>query len=278
MRRVMLCIAVLSTLTVQGLAQQPASSPTFDVVSVKPNPNPERGGAISPVGSQFRTINIPLRIIITYAYNVRDVELVNAPGWTSAEKFDITATYSGAQSPTLDEARLMVQRVLAERFGLRAHRETRDMPIYRLVKARDDGRLGPNLVPSNVDCVKWLAEEKSQIIGTPPIGPGGARPACLLVGNRNYVLAGTKPIRDLARSLESVVNRTVVDASGLTGNFDMDLQWTPAPGLDVQANIVSGDTASLFTAIQEQLGLKLESARGPVEVLVIDSVERPTPN
>jgi uncharacterized protein (TIGR03435 family) len=205
---------------------------------------------------------------------------LDAPGWTSAERFDITATYSGAKSPTLDEARLMVQRVLAERFALHAHRETRDMPIYRLVKARDDGRLGLNLVPSDLDCVKWLADKKPQIIGTPPVGPGGARPACMSVTQRNFIAAGTKPITDLARGLESIVGRRVVDATGLTGNFDITLMWTPTPGLDVQPNAPTGgaDTVSLFAAVQEQLGLKLEPARGPVDVVVIDSVERPTPD
>jgi uncharacterized protein (TIGR03435 family) len=118
----LLTIAVVSIFTGASVAQQPSPSPAFDVVSVKRNTSQEQGGAISPVGSQFRTFNIPLRIIITYAYNVRDLELVDAPGWTSAERFDITATYSGAKSPTQDEARLMVQRVLAERFALHCAR------------------------------------------------------------------------------------------------------------------------------------------------------------
>ena len=280
MRRVLPTIAVLYLLSPTAQAQQPAS-PAFEVVSIKPNTALDRSGMISsPLGTQFRVSNIALRMIITYAYDLRDLDLVDAPGWTSAEKFDITATYPATASHTLEEAQLMMQRVLSERFGLRVHRETRELPIYRLVKARDDGKLGPNLVPSDVDCVKWLAEKKSQIIGTPPIGPGGARPACLMVPSRTYLLAGTKSVSDLARALETIVDRNVFDATGITGNFDMTLLWTATPGLDGQPSAVANntDSVSLFTALQEQLGLKLEPARGPGEVLVIDSVQRPTPN
>lgn len=173
----------------------------------------------------------------------------------------------------------MVKAALAQRFELRTQRETRELPIYRLVKARQDSRLGPNLVPSDVDCAQWIADKKPQFIGNPPIGPNGAKPACLIVTNRTFVVAGTKPIREMALGLEGVVGRRVVDATGLTGNFDITLQWTPTPGLDAQpagTPTVTDDGASLFTAIEEQLGLKLESARGPVDVLVVDDVRRPT--
>ncbi|HVG54849.1 MAG TPA: TIGR03435 family protein [Vicinamibacterales bacterium] len=253
-------------------ARQP--TPAFEVVSVKPNGAFDQAGIISaPTGSQFRVQNVVLRQIINYAYNLREIELVNAPGWTSAESFDITGTYPATTKPTLEIARLMLQRVLADRFQLRAHRESRELPIYRLVKAREDGRLGPNLTPSDVDCVKWLADKKPQIIGTPPIGPGGARLACAMVTQRNYIMGSTKTMRELALGLEGIVERRVVDATGLTGNFDITVQWTP--GLNT---VAAGDAISVFTALQDQLGLKLESARGPVDVLVVDSVQRPTPD
>ena len=281
MRRVMPAIVVLCVLSVAALAQQPTSSPAFQVISIKPNTALDRGGMISsPAGTQFRVSNIALRMIITYAYNLRDMELVDAPGWIASERFDVTATYPATAAHTVEEARLMMQRLLAERFGLRVHRETRELPIYRLVKARDDGKLGPRLVPSDVDCVKWLADKKPQIIGTPPIGPTGARPACMFVTQRNFIVAGTRTVAELARGLESVVARPVVDATGLSGNYNIELLWTPTPGLDVQpaAGAAGDDTVSLFTALQEQLGLKLEPSRGPVTVVVVDSVERPTPN
>jgi uncharacterized protein (TIGR03435 family) len=166
----------------------------FEVVSIKPSTVREGSRMIVAAGSQFRVVNLPLKTIINYAYDLRDIEVVDAPAWTTAENFDITATYPAGPAPSPDDRRSMLQHVLAERFGLRVRRETRELPIYRLVKARDDGRLGPALRPSAVDCVKWLAEKKPQIVGTGPVGPSGAKPACMMVTNRNYIVAGTKPI------------------------------------------------------------------------------------
>jgi uncharacterized protein (TIGR03435 family) len=264
-------------LTCAAAAQDSALA--FEVVSVKPNTGLNGGGMISsPRSGQFRVVNVSLRAIINYAYNLRDIELVGGPGWPSTERYDITATYPADASHTVDEVRGMLKRVLADRFGLCVRRETRELPIYRLLKARDDGRLGPGLTASDVDCAKWIADKKPQLIGTPPIGPNGARPACLFVTNRNFIMAGTKPLRDLALGLESIVGRPVVDATGLAGNFDILVQWSPVPGLDGRPNTpvpVSGDDVSVFTALQEQLGVKLESSRGPVDVMVIDAVRRP---
>ena len=135
---------------------------------------------------------------------------------------------------------------------------------------------------SEVDCEKWLAEKRPQLGagGPSPVAPGGARPACMMTTTRQCLTAGTKTIQNLSVSLLSLVGRPVVDRTGLSGTFNMDLQWTsgvaPAP--------TSGNTpppdegASIFTALQEQLGLRLEPARGPFEILVIDSVQRPTPD
>jgi uncharacterized protein (TIGR03435 family) len=256
-----------------------AASPAFEVVSVKPNEVVGESGVITgPAASPFRVVNVTLHAIIRYAYDLRDSQLLDSPDWTRAERFDITATYPTTATRSADGARLMLQRALAERFGLRVRRERRELPVYRLVTARGDGRLGRLLVRSDVDCVQWLADKKSQFIGTPPIRPGGARPACLIVAQRNYIVAGTKPVADLARALESIVSRPVIDATGLAGNFDIELQWTSAPGLDPGSTTSSDSDVTVFTALQEQLGLKLEPGRAPVDTLVVESVSRPTPN
>ena len=257
-----------------------AQQPTFDVVSIRPNNALDRSGMISsPAAGQFHISNLPARAIVNYAYDLRDLELVDAPEWTRTERFDLAATYAGNAPRTSDEVHRMLQAALADRFQLRVHRETRELPIYRLTKAREDGRLGPQLQSSDVDCAQWLADKKPQFIGTPPIGPTGARPACLMVAQRAFIVAGTKPLPQLALALESIVGRRVVDATGLPGNFDLVLQWTPTPGLDGTSTAASSDdTLSVFTALQEQLGLKLEPARGPVDVLVVDHIERPTEN
>jgi uncharacterized protein (TIGR03435 family) len=275
--RAALLLAVLASSSVPLLSQ----TLQFEAVSVKPNKAIDGGGMISPpTGSQLRVINVPLRTIINYSYNRRALQVVDAPEWTTSERFDITATYPMGASHTVEEARAMLQNVLARRFGLRVHSDTRELPIYRLMLARQDRRLGPNLTASDVDCVKYLADKNPQIIGTPPVGPGGARPACMMVQNRTYIMAGTRSMQELALALESVAGRRIVDDTQLSGNFDINVQWTLTPGLDIQT--IGSDTAagtlSLFTALQEQLGLKLEPSRGRVEVLVVDHVERPTEN
>jgi uncharacterized protein (TIGR03435 family) len=274
------CAVVLGSAPHPAPAQSPVGA-EFEVVSVKPNTSIGEGGFITGFGNpQFRVRNISLRAIIIYAYDLRDVQLVDAPEWTRSARFDISATYPQGADPQT-QMRPMLQRVLAERFNLRVRRETRELPMYRLVMARQDRKLGPNLVPSDVDCAKWLAENRPQIIGTPPIGPAGARPACMTVTQRNFILAGTKPMADLARSLESIVARSVVDATALSGNFNIDLEWTPSAGLDAAGNTSAAardSGLSVFTALQEQLGLKLEPARGPVDALVVESVERPAPD
>ena len=270
------CGLLMSPMT----AGQTSGAPRFEVVSVRENRSVGQGGAMSALtGSQFTTTNIPLRMIILSAYEIRDVQLHDAPAWTRSARFDIAAKFpDGPLTPA--ERRAMLRQLLVDQFRLVAHREIRDVPIYRLVAAREDRGPGPKLVPSDVDCEKWLAEKKSQIIGRSPIGPAGARPACLMVAQRNYILAGTRSTAQLARALESIVGRSVVEATGFHGNFDMDLQWVPEPGVDASflgPDIVApAASGSIFTALQEQLGLRLEPARGPVDVLVVESIGRPS--
>jgi uncharacterized protein (TIGR03435 family) len=269
---------IAAALTGTLRAQAPAL-PAFDVVSVRPNTSIGGGGSISgPSGSQFRVVNVALRQIVIYAYDLRDVELVDIPEWTRTARFDIAATYPEGAVPAV-QYRLMIQKLLADRFQLQVRNERRDLPVYTLTIARPDKRLGPSLVPSDVDCTRWLAEKRPQFIGTPPIGPGGARPACLMVTQRNYIVGGTRTIAALARGLESAVGRPVIDETGLSGTFDIALQWTPEPGIDVQpATTPTAEGASLFTAIQEQLGLALKSARAVVPVVAVGRIERPAPD
>jgi uncharacterized protein (TIGR03435 family) len=179
------------------------------------------------------------------------------------------------------------------------HHETRELPLYVLALARNDGRLGPQIKPSAVDCAAMRGARAggpgpgpegrggNTAVGFGPSGPGD-RPACgtrMMPGN---VSAGSITIPTLASILSTSTNRTIVDKTGLTGSYDLDLRWTPdqmpqgfggapppgAPGLPP----IDPNGPSIFTAVQEQLGLKLESQKGPVDVLVIDKVEPPTPD
>ena len=171
----------------------------------------------------------------------------------------------------------MLRALLAERFKLVVHRETRDLPIYVLVMARKDGRLGPRLRPSNVDCS-----------ATPSPAAGGfvAEPCKGLRNVPGKATGRAVTIQTLARLMSGWVDdhRPVEDRTGLTGNFDIDLDWTPdrplpPPPADAPAlPQVDANGAGLFTALQEQLGLKVESAKNSIATLVVDHAEDPTEN
>lgn len=222
----------------------------------------------------MRIANVNLKAIIRFAYQLGEHQLVDAPEWTGRTKFDIAAVYP----PNTDPARerfAMLRTLLEDRFRLRSHRETREVAVYRIVLDRADGRLGSQLVPSSRDCARWFAEgQPNWPVRKSLVTPTGDRRPCSLEGAPRFISGGTQPISALADMLGVRLQRPVVDATGLSGNFDIDLQWTPDPALP--PGVV--DSGAMFTAIREQLGLRLQPARAPLDVLVIDSVERPTPN
>jgi uncharacterized protein (TIGR03435 family) len=179
----------------------------------------------------------------------------------------------------------MVRTLLEDRFKLAVHDETRELPIYALTLARGNGRLGPKLVRSDVDCDKALAELADSLrkTGRLPPGPTGQAPPCSTGGPpgkfqgnditmQMFADVLTASVNRARGGVSPSVNRVVVDRTGLEGAFDLNLEWTP----DEMSPDASG--GSIFTALQEQLGLKLEPTRGAVEVLVIDHAELPTPD
>lgn len=280
------------------------SAPSFEVASVKANVSggPEAGWGAPPAGGRVVIRNLPLRTIISWAYQlgVGDDRLIGLPDWTRTEKFDIVAKAPegvqvggllrvGPAAPGL----LMMRTLLAERFQLEIHTETRELPIYALKTANADGRLGTKLVPSEIDCDRFNAEVRAGRAGAPPPTPGAVGP-CRMWNFRNRIAYGSQPLAALTDYLSGFMRRVVVDHTGLTGRFDFELIWTPdqLPPADSPDRIAVGGVdidltggvnvdpngAALLTALREQLGLKLESARAPVEVFVIDRVERPTPD
>jgi uncharacterized protein (TIGR03435 family) len=278
-----LTIAVLCALTVAGAAEKLPVPPTpqadpkaavFEVASVKPNTS---GSGSMSMGSQpgggFRAVNSPLRSLIQTAFGVRDSELVGAPDWISSERFDVTAR--AATELTREAQSSALQTLLRERFKLTAHRDTREVPVYLLVLARGDRRLGPGLRPSQIDC-----SPQARAARPPSSGAGAAvgqaagpatRPECGSFSAGPTLTSGGVTLAQLAVSLSRQTDRPVLDRTGLTGSFDVDLKWS-------NQTKVTDDGPSFFTAVQEQLGLRLEAGRGPQEILVIDSVERPTPD
>ena len=256
MNRFVFCVLVGITATLA--AQQPA--PAFDVVSVKANRSGDAEGSIGPRPGGYAMTNVPLRLLIIRAYELRAFQVAGGPGWIDGERFDVTARAADGTAP--NQVYPMLRRMLAERFKLVAHTEKREQPVYALLIARADGRLGSNLKASTLDCSKSDASEQCSMGGS-------------FTGSGGNLKGVGQPLSVLATHLSTAVDRIVQDRTGLAGGFDFELAWSgglkPAPG-------APGEPPSVFTALQEQLGLRLEPARGPVDVLVIDSVERPTPD
>ena len=249
---------------------------SFEVASVKPNKSGETTSFLTPrPGGNFAVGNMTLRGLIMFAYGIQGFQLVGAPDWAATERFDITAKAAADVPPTpmgqTSPEALMLRSLLEDRFRLSAHRETRDLPIYALVLARADGRLGPRLRQTTSDDCKKRFEAAGKA-GNTPVPPGG--PVCGMrpLGS-DELAAAALPMNEFARFLNVESGRTVVDRTGLTGVWDFDLKWSRpnAPNPDP-------DRPSIFTALQEQLGLRLDATTGPVEVLVIDRLERLIPD
>jgi bla regulator protein blaR1 len=281
-----LTLAAILVLWAPGhlIAQAPAPL-SFEVASVKPNQGdgPTESG-VQP-GGRVSMINVPLRMLIRSAYQVQDEQIVEAPNWITSEHFDVVAKAPGDVSPPTPgnpgPVQLMMRTLLAERFRLAVHRETRESPAFALVLARRDGKPGPRLQRSTTDCAAMAATRGRN--GGPPTPGASERPQCGIRAAGGQMLAGGQPLSQLTTILSQIVQRVVIDRSGLTGNFDFDLRWSPDRTPQNPPGTTSVPTSdpnapSIFTALQEQLGLKLESVKNAVEVLVIDHVERPSPD
>jgi bla regulator protein BlaR1 len=265
------------------LAQTAAAPlPAFEAASVKRNTSGESGGSFGSRGSQLVVVNNTLFNIIRNAWGIQGNQILGGPDWirSDGERFDITAKAPDGATPP--QMLLMMQALLADRFKLKVHRETKDVQIYALVMARADRKLGPQIAAAAFDCNALRAAIARGERPTPP-QPNGDRPACGARTVPGRFLVGGYPMADFARNLSGFVGgRPVVDRTGLTGIYDLELTWTPeAPPAGRDGGLPPGvdpNGPSVFTALQEQLGLKLEATTGPVEVLVIDSADRPTPN
>jgi uncharacterized protein (TIGR03435 family) len=249
-------------------------------------------GSDSCLGGRYTATGINVRSLISTAYGtpqpIATAQIIGGPGWINTDRFDIVAKAEGDVQPGQNGViPLMIRAMLADRFKLVVHMESRELPIYALVKARRDGKLGPKLGPAAEDCAAIAAARGrggAPAPGGPAPGPGpGGRPACGMMAGPANLAAGGASMTLLATLLSGRVQRIVVDRTGLTGNFDIDLTWTPdqisqGPGGASPPGVPPLDPngPSIFTAVQEQLGLKLESSKGPVDVVVIDSVDHPT--
>ena len=251
-------------------AQSPAGTPKFEVASIKRNVSGDPGRFIRPSGGRLSISNMTLKNLITIAYEVRPFQLSGGPSWTDSESYDIEAKPEGNATPKQMDGP-MLQALLEDRFKLQVRHDTKDLPIYVLTV----GKSGSKLLPSaEKECVPFDP-------GNPPLPSQGKNPSdvCGYLGlGRGSLSARQVSTADLAMAFSQLLGRSVVDKTGLTGKVDAHLTFDPV--ITANSTEPSTDPAlpSIFTAVQEQLGLKLESARGQVDVLVIDSAERPTEN
>jgi uncharacterized protein (TIGR03435 family) len=223
-------------------------------------------------------------MLIRFAYDVPDFLIFGGPNWLNSERFDVAA--KAETDASLHQKRLMLRRLLAERFKLAVHLEARDLPIYALVTPRNDRRVGPQLRRAEADCA---SAEESLLGGIGP-SPAGGPPGCGYFGfspdtkfseGRGGLAFRGLTMAALAKVFVPILRRSVRDSTGLDGYFDGDFDFVaevplppPPPGMPNPFDVPLG---SVFTVFPQQLGLKLESSRGPVDVLVIDHVEHPTP-
>ena len=256
-------------------AQQPA--PRFEVASVRPNTSGDRAQSNQIGKGSVVMTNSRMLAVIAGAHGVRPDRIVGSPEWFDRERFDIIAR-APADAPD-NLLRPMLRTLLAERFRFVAHTEVREVPMYALIVDRGDGRLGPNLLAST-QCDDALGPRAGD--AALPIGKRPCRVVTGSDGRGAYITGGARTVAALVDALQlpgglqELVGRPVVDRTSLTGTYDFYLRFAPA-GLSAAPPDTS-NLPSIFTALQEQLGLKLEAARGSVEFLVIDSVGQPTAN
>jgi uncharacterized protein (TIGR03435 family) len=288
--RSLTALSALVIATAHLFAQAPQS---FDVVSIKPRIAvvPLRVGI--PTAAQvlagappdrFDRPDTSLWSLITEAYERFPFEVVGGPDWMRSKSWEVSARASAPVSRTV--MRELVRRMLEDRFALKAHVETRgDQPVFRLTLARSDGRLGPKIKQAAMDCRPFLtgarpmAESPKDAAGFPSCSEGVRRePADLTIANGVLTprLNG-QPLAGLVRRLEAMFRRHVIDDTGLRGLYDIEFSY-PGNAVQQAPGTNTDDVPSLSTLLQEQLGMRLVGARGPAEVLVIDSAQEPTPN
>jgi uncharacterized protein (TIGR03435 family) len=290
-------------------AQAPAAPPaaaTFEVASIKPSPPGDPSNPLSMVpiaapqpGGRFKATNVPLKMLIGLAFDFQDFNnrVTGGPPALMDTRFDITALAAGGA--TLSQKALMppLRNLLIERFKLKTHTEPREMQVYDLVMARSDGRLGPDLKPSTSDCSRAdeLNAARAEALTRGDLSGVVAKPGEVLTctispnvagGPANISVHGDgQEIKQLIALLTQLTGRPIRDKTGLAGRYDFDMKLdlqtllTMARGMGMpvpaSVNLPQSDGSSLMTALNEQLGLKLDSVRAPIDVLVVDSAEAP---
>jgi len=278
------CVAVAVPVLGQGSVTS-VKTLSFDVVTIKPNKSGGNMVRMQNMADRFSATGISVKSLIQNAYGIKTGELISGvPGWADSERFDVEAKMDEESMLALkklppeqaeEQRRLMTQAMLAERFGLKVHKESKEVPIYALVIAKGGSKLKEadpnNTYPNGVK------------------GPDGVSRGGMMMVRNGMLTAQGIPISNLVGNLSGQVHRIVVDKTGLTGKYDVTLQWAPdeiqgamgstgGPEGQPGAAPPAASGPSIFTALQEQLGLKLESSKGPADLIVVDHVEMPSEN
>ena len=309
MRKLTLALIGISFAAIGVRAQEKAAqaAPAFEVASVKPS-NPSSSGPIGMLpmvmpapNGRLTATNVPLRLLVRMAYGVQDFQIEGGPSWQLSQRFDITAKAEDGSPATMVAMLPMLKSLLADRFKLKVHTETKEMTVSSLVIASEDGKLGPKLKPTSSDCSNAQAENEKLAEAVAKGGPGalagilpkpGETRKCAMMptmGPDGFGMrADGQPLTVIAQLLTQATGRIVTDKTGLMGLYDWEIKFDPQIMLQIAsqvgvnlpagANLPASDSPSLLTALREDLGLKLNSERGPVEVIVIDSAEMPEAN
>jgi uncharacterized protein (TIGR03435 family) len=260
---------IVCAVTVTGYGGQSRDrEPTFDVASVKSSVSRDTAMRINWSRGRFSAINVTTRQFVEAAYKMESFKIQGGPAWITANRFNVEATIPAdavmvQRRGMPDTIHVMMQRLLADRFRFVAHVEHKQQTVYGLVEARANGELGPGLRQSHADCAA-LFDAARQGAPPPPSSLCGVQRA------PGKLVAGAYLITQLADTLALSMQQVVVDRTALKGVYDIDLTWAVDQATDAGP--------SLFTALQEQLGLKLQPTKAEVDVLVIDRVEKPTPD
>ena len=262
---------------VSGTQFSPAAA-AFEVASVKANRSGELAQRIQPSpGGRLTVTNVSLRGLVRFAYEVQDFQMDGGPSWFAVDRFDVAAKAEG-EAPVSD-IRRMLRTLLAERFKLRTHSEKRDQPVYAMVMARSDNKPAPGLRKSQADCVPSAAGVGVPFDPNAPCWPpGGFGPAPGVPITSGRLAFRGMTMEAFARTLGPIVRRVVIDRTGLTGVYDAEFEASaelPPPGSGIPNPFDPRNMPSIFSILPEQLGLKLESTRASVDILVVDAAERP---
>lgn len=285
--RVLTALAFLITTVAASAAQAPPTS--FEAGSVKPVTDNRAAPplVVLQAGGRLSAPRTTLKELVRVAYGVEPDQVIGGPSWIDHDTFEIIAKAPAAASR--DDVRVMLQSLLKDRFRLAVHEDLRDLPVYLLESA---AKAGPEMRPANGACTPMKMPAGVPPPPPPPPPPGGDAPVQILGGAAGVgarcgalFLSGWVTARNVDMTWfayqfgQRILHRRIVDRTGWTGNFDIDLVYTPDDGpMMLNGASISGDAPALSTAMREQLGLKLTASKRPLQVVVIDRAEPPTEN